>query len=127
MNAPAASNTSSSNATYDKMFEALTKSSQSMEKMTQMLLQTQQTQGKAITELQKQMGDVVNVMNQIREQGKFPGGTEPNPAFKTVNAITTRSGIVVRPACECEELEDEKEMEKSTGKIQQIRRLRYEI
>ena len=97
MNMTSASGGNSSNAHYDKMFEDLTKSSQSMEKTTQMLLQTQKNQGNAIAVLQKQMGDVVKTLSQIRDKGTLSGGTEENPAFHTVNAITTRAGTMLKP------------------------------
>ena len=53
---------SNSNANYDKMFEALTNS-------TQALVQGQQNQGKEIAELKKQMDQVVGFMSKIHETG----------------------------------------------------------
>ena len=54
------------------MFEALTNS-------TQALVQGQQNQGKEIAELKKQMDQVVDFMSKIRETGKLPSATIPNP------------------------------------------------
>ena len=54
------------------MFEALTSTNQA-------LVQGQQNQGKEIAELKKQMDQVVDFMSKIRETGKLPGGTIPNP------------------------------------------------
>ena len=78
---------SNSNANYDKMFEALTSS-------TQALVQGQQNQGKEIAELKKQMDQVVGFMSKIHETGKLPGGTIPNPKgqFENASIVTTRSG-----------------------------------
>ena len=115
MNNSSSSGGTSSNANYDKMFEVLTKSAQSMDKTTQMLLQTQQNQGNAIAELQKQMGDVVKTLSQIRDKGTLPGGTEENPAFHTVNAITTRVGTVLKP---CRKECSSKNSGKSRRKVQ---------
>ncbi|KAK9949622.1 hypothetical protein M0R45_005139 [Rubus argutus] len=66
------SNPNSSSANYDKMFEALTTS-------TQALVQGQQNQGKEIAELKKQMDQVVGFMSKIHETGKLPSNTIPNP------------------------------------------------
>ena len=78
---------SNSSANYDKMFEALTSS-------TQALVQGQQNQGKEIAELKKQMDQVVGFMSKIHETGKLPGGTIPNPKgqFENASIVTTRSG-----------------------------------
>ncbi|KAF5197154.1 hypothetical protein FRX31_013260 [Thalictrum thalictroides] len=50
--------------------------------------------------MKKQMGDLVNVVSQIREQGKLPGVTVPNLTFEQAKAITTRAGTVLRPTSE---------------------------
>jgi len=80
---------SSSNANYDKMFEALTSS-------TQALVQGQQKQGNEIAELKKQMDQVVGFMSKIHETGKLPSTTIPNPkgTFENASVVTTRSGNI---------------------------------
>ena len=103
------------NPNYDKMFEMLTRTSQSLDKTTQILMQTQQVQGNDIAEMKKQMGDLVNTVSRIREQGKLPGGTIPNPTFEQAKAITTRTETVVRPACE--RTEDDKDGAEKQRKI----------
>ncbi|XP_024178260.1 uncharacterized protein LOC112184226 [Rosa chinensis] len=75
---------------YDKMFEALTSS-------TQQLIQSQQNQGKEISDLKKQVGECVNKLNQLHDQGKLPSNTIPNPrgGFESAKVVTTRSGRVL--------------------------------
>lgn len=105
---------------YDKMLEALTTS-------TQQLMQGQHNQGQEIKELKKQVGDVVNAINQLREPGKLPGGTIPNPSFEQAKALTTRSGKVVhdipkkskKVPMHVNEEEDVITMQKGQEKIQQ--------
>ena len=80
---------SNSNANYDKMFEALTSS-------TQALVQGQQNQGKEIAELKKQINQVVGFRSKIHETGKLPSATIPNPkgTFENASIVEIRSGRV---------------------------------
>ncbi|CAN6573211.1 unnamed protein product [Malus baccata var. baccata] len=54
----------------------------------------QENQNKRVDQLEKQMGQIAEVVGQIRDQGKLPSSTIPNPmgGFESAKAITLRSG-----------------------------------
>ncbi|CAN6570902.1 unnamed protein product [Malus baccata var. baccata] len=54
----------------------------------------QENQNKMVDQLEKQMGQIAEVVGQIRDQGKLPSSTIPNPkgGFESAKAITLRSG-----------------------------------
>ncbi|KAM1924559.1 hypothetical protein ACFX15_022332 [Malus domestica] len=54
----------------------------------------QENQNKRVDQLEKQMGQIAEVFGQIRDQGKLPSSTIPNPkgGFESAKAITLRSG-----------------------------------
>ncbi|CAN6716286.1 unnamed protein product [Malus baccata var. baccata] len=54
----------------------------------------QENQNKRVDQLEKQMGQIAEVVRQIRDQGKLPSSTIPNPkgGFESAKAITLRSG-----------------------------------
>ncbi|CAN6720974.1 unnamed protein product [Malus baccata var. baccata] len=58
------------------------------------LLQGQENQNKRVDQLEKQMGQIAEVVGQIRDQGKLPSSTIPNPngGFESAKAILLRSG-----------------------------------
>ena len=104
------SNSFTSNPNYDKMFEAITASTaqshkmqQDLSKSQQELIRAQQAQGQDIAELKKQVGDILNQMNQSMGHGRLPAGTIPNPSYAQFNAITTRSGKVLGQAVPIQE------------------------
>ncbi|XP_024200306.1 uncharacterized protein LOC112203593 [Rosa chinensis] len=82
-------NSSSSNPNYDKMFEALTSS-------TQALIQSQKNQAKDIADLKRQMV----ILSKLHEQGKLPSNTIPNPKaqYESAKAVTLRNGRVLDDA-----------------------------
>ncbi|CAN6541281.1 unnamed protein product [Malus baccata var. baccata] len=53
-----------------------------------------ENQNKRVDQLEKQMGQIAEVVGQIRDQGKLPSSTIPNPkgGFESAKAITLRSG-----------------------------------
>ncbi len=57
---------------YERIIEALNNS-------THTLIQGQQSHGKDIVDLKKQLGQVVDFMSKFHENGKLPMGTIPNP------------------------------------------------
>ncbi|CAN6700771.1 unnamed protein product [Malus baccata var. baccata] len=63
-------------------------------KLLTTLTQGQENQNKRVDQLEKQMGQIVEVVGQIRDQGKLPSSTIPNPngGFKSAKAILLRSG-----------------------------------
>ncbi|XP_062014166.1 uncharacterized protein LOC133730628 [Rosa rugosa] len=81
---------------YDKMLEALFQGQQTLTNSTQALVTGQQSNTKDISELKKQMGQVVDFMGKISESGKLPSSTIPNPNFESAKAIVTRSGKELR-------------------------------
>ncbi|CAN6707354.1 unnamed protein product [Malus baccata var. baccata] len=58
------------------------------------LTQGQQNQAKEISEVKRQIGQILEFMGQFREEGKLPSSTivNPNGGFETAKAITLRSG-----------------------------------
>ncbi|CAN6579328.1 unnamed protein product [Malus baccata var. baccata] len=60
------------------------------------LTQGQENQNKRVDQLEKQMGQIAEVVWHIRNQGKLPSSTIPNPKggfeFESAKAITLRSG-----------------------------------
>ncbi|XP_070682337.1 uncharacterized protein [Malus domestica] len=71
----------------DKTYQLLTTMAQGM-----------QNQAKEVSELKKQMGQMVEFLGQFRENGKLPSTTVVNPksGFESAKAITLRSGKEVR-------------------------------
>ncbi|KAM2574364.1 hypothetical protein TB2_006334 [Malus domestica] len=63
-------------------------------KLLSTLTQGQENQNKRVDQLEKQMGQIAEVVGQIRDQGRLPSSTIPNPkgGFESVKAITLRSG-----------------------------------
>ncbi|CAN6547832.1 unnamed protein product [Malus baccata var. baccata] len=63
-------------------------------KLLTTLTNGQENQNKRVDQLEKQMGQIAEVVGQIRDQGKFPSSTIPNPkgGFESAKAITLRSG-----------------------------------
>ncbi|CAN6547383.1 unnamed protein product [Malus baccata var. baccata] len=63
-------------------------------KLLTTLTQGQEIQNKRVDQLEKQMGQIAEAVGQIRDQGKLPSSTIPNPNgwFESVKAITLRSG-----------------------------------
>ncbi|CAN6685907.1 unnamed protein product [Malus baccata var. baccata] len=63
-------------------------------KLLTTLTNGQENQNKRVDQLEKQMGQIAEVVGQIREQGKLPSSTIPNPkgGFESAKAITLRSG-----------------------------------
>ncbi|CAN6554997.1 unnamed protein product [Malus baccata var. baccata] len=53
-----------------------------------------ENQNKRVDQLEKQMGQIAEVVGQIRDQGRLPSSTIPNPkgGFESAKAITLRSG-----------------------------------
>ncbi|KAM1746171.1 hypothetical protein ACFX11_012825 [Malus domestica] len=74
---------SGSSIDNDQIFNLLTSMAQGM-----------QTRDKKVDKLEKQVGQIAEFMGQFREQGKLPSSTVVNPkgGFKSVKAITLRSG-----------------------------------
>ncbi|CAN6567517.1 unnamed protein product [Malus baccata var. baccata] len=63
-------------------------------KLLTTLTNGQENQNKRVDQLKKQMGQIAEVVGQIRDQGKLPSSTIPNPKgwFESAKAITLRSG-----------------------------------
>ncbi|CAN6552358.1 unnamed protein product [Malus baccata var. baccata] len=63
-------------------------------KLLTTLTQGQENQNKRVDQLEKQMGQIAEVVGQIKDQGKLPSSTIPNPkgGFESAKAITLRSG-----------------------------------
>ncbi|CAN6544154.1 unnamed protein product [Malus baccata var. baccata] len=63
-------------------------------KLLTTLTNGQENQNKRVDQLEKQMGQIAEVVGQIRDQGKLPSSTIPNPkrGFESTKAITLRSG-----------------------------------
>ncbi|CAN6552281.1 unnamed protein product [Malus baccata var. baccata] len=63
-------------------------------KLLTTLTQGQENQNKRVDQLEKQMGQIAEVVGQIRDQGKVPSSTIPNPkgGFESAKAFTLRSG-----------------------------------
>ncbi|CAN6557373.1 unnamed protein product [Malus baccata var. baccata] len=63
-------------------------------KLLNTLTNGQENQNKRVDQLEKQMGQIAEVVGQIRDQGKLPSSTIPNPkgGFESAKAITLRSG-----------------------------------
>ncbi|CAN6691744.1 unnamed protein product [Malus baccata var. baccata] len=63
-------------------------------KLLTTLTQGQENQNKMVDQLDKQMGQIAEVVGQIRDQGKLPSSTIPNlkGGFESAKAITLRSG-----------------------------------
>ncbi|CAN6580919.1 unnamed protein product [Malus baccata var. baccata] len=63
-------------------------------KLLTTLTNGQENQNKRVDQLEKQMGQIDEVVGQIRAQGKLPSSTIPNPkgGFESAKAITLRSG-----------------------------------
>ncbi|CAN6677835.1 unnamed protein product [Malus baccata var. baccata] len=63
-------------------------------KLLTTLTNGQENQNKRVDQLEKQMGQIAEVVGQIRDQGKLPSSTIPNPkgGFESAKAITLRSG-----------------------------------
>ncbi|CAN6677320.1 unnamed protein product [Malus baccata var. baccata] len=63
-------------------------------KLLTTLINGQENQNKMVDQLEKQMGQIAEVVGQIRDQGKLPSSTIPNPngGFESAKAITLRSG-----------------------------------
>ncbi|CAN6711690.1 unnamed protein product [Malus baccata var. baccata] len=63
-------------------------------KLLTTLTQGQENQNKRVDQLEKQMGQIAEVVGQIRDQGKLPSSTIPNPkgGFESAKAILLRSG-----------------------------------
>ncbi|XP_004298227.1 PREDICTED: uncharacterized protein LOC101307394 [Fragaria vesca subsp. vesca] len=70
------------------------KGQQNLTSATQALVTGQQANSKEITELKKQMGQVIDFMGKIHESGKLPGQTLPNPNAGQFKIVATRSGRV---------------------------------
>uniref|UniRef100_UPI0005C93730 uncharacterized protein LOC105353407 n=1 Tax=Fragaria vesca subsp. vesca TaxID=101020 RepID=UPI0005C93730 len=87
-------NASSSTPNYDEILKSLAQRQQNLTSATQALVTGQQANAKEITELKKQMGQVIDFMGKIHESGKLPGQTLPNPNAGQFKIVTTRSGRV---------------------------------
>ncbi|CAN6679972.1 unnamed protein product [Malus baccata var. baccata] len=63
-------------------------------KLLTTLTNGQENQNKRVDQLEKQMGQIAEVVGQIRDQGKLPSSTIPNlkGGFESAKAITLRSG-----------------------------------
>ncbi|KAM2335979.1 hypothetical protein ACFXTH_013340 [Malus domestica] len=63
-------------------------------KLLTTLTNGQENQNKRVDQLEKQMGQIAEVVGQIRDQGRLPSSTIPNPngGFESAKAITLRSG-----------------------------------
>ncbi|CAN6542445.1 unnamed protein product [Malus baccata var. baccata] len=63
-------------------------------KLLTTLTNGQENQNKRVDQLEKQMGQIAEVVGQIRDQGKLPSSTIPNPkgGFESAKVITLRSG-----------------------------------
>ncbi|CAN6557552.1 unnamed protein product [Malus baccata var. baccata] len=63
-------------------------------KLLTTLTRGQENQNKMVDQLDKQMGQIAEVVGQIRDQGKLPSSTIPNlkGGFESAKAITLRSG-----------------------------------
>ncbi|CAN6544140.1 unnamed protein product [Malus baccata var. baccata] len=63
-------------------------------KLLTTLTQGQENQNKRVDQLEKQMRQIAEVVGQIRDQGKLPSSTIPNPkgGFESAKAILLRSG-----------------------------------
>ncbi|KAM1067456.1 hypothetical protein FF1_022698 [Malus domestica] len=63
-------------------------------KLLTTLTNGQENQNKRVDQLEKQMGQIAEVVGQIRDQGRLPSFTIPNPkgGFESAKAILLRSG-----------------------------------
>ncbi|KAM2638552.1 hypothetical protein EV1_022906 [Malus domestica] len=63
-------------------------------KLLTTLTNGQENQNKRVDQLEKQMGQIADVDGQIRDQGRLPSSTIPNPkgGFESAKAILLRSG-----------------------------------
>ncbi|KAM2242324.1 hypothetical protein ACFX1S_009298 [Malus domestica] len=63
-------------------------------KLLTTLTNGQENQNKRVDQLEKQMGQIADVVGQIRDEGRLPSSTIPNPkeGFETAKAIMLRSG-----------------------------------
>ncbi|KAM1515532.1 hypothetical protein ACFX10_014629 [Malus domestica] len=63
-------------------------------KLLTTLTNGQENQNKRVDQLEKQMGQIADVVGQIRNQGRLPSSTIPNPkgGFESAKAILLRSG-----------------------------------
>ncbi|KAM1897873.1 hypothetical protein ACFX14_032300 [Malus domestica] len=63
-------------------------------KLLTTLTNGQENQNKRVDQLEKQMGQIADVVGQIRDQGRLPSSTIPNPkgGFESAKAILLRSG-----------------------------------
>ncbi|KAM2638106.1 hypothetical protein EV1_022523 [Malus domestica] len=63
-------------------------------KLLTTLTNGQENQNKRVDQLEKQMGQIAEVVGQIRDQGRLPSSTIPNPkgGFESAKAILLRSG-----------------------------------
>ncbi|CAN6560256.1 unnamed protein product [Malus baccata var. baccata] len=84
---PPTSGTSLDNDQVIKLLTTLTQEVQTQNK-------ERQIQDKRVDNLEKQMGQIAEFMEQIREQGRLPSSTVVNPkgGFETAKAIMLRSG-----------------------------------
>ncbi|XP_004308221.1 PREDICTED: uncharacterized protein LOC101312974 [Fragaria vesca subsp. vesca] len=87
-------NASSSTPNYDELLKSLAHGQQNLTSATQALVTGQQANSKEITELKKQIGQVIDFMGKIHESGKLPGQTLPNPNAGQFKIVATRSGRV---------------------------------
>nr|XP_011470614.1 PREDICTED: uncharacterized protein LOC105353287 [Fragaria vesca subsp. vesca] len=74
--------------------QSLAQGQQNLTSATQALVTGQQANSKEITELKKQMGQVIDFMGKIHESGKLPGQTLPNPNAGQFKIVTTRCSRV---------------------------------
>ncbi|KAL6218692.1 hypothetical protein ACLB2K_011902 [Fragaria x ananassa] len=79
---------------YDEILKSLAQGQQNLTSATQALVTGQQANSKEITELKKQMGQVIDFIGKIHESGKLSGQTLPNPNAGQFRIVTTRSGRV---------------------------------
>ncbi|KAM1415124.1 hypothetical protein ACFX2I_006820 [Malus domestica] len=81
-------------------------------KLLTTLTNGQENQNKRVDQLEKQMGQIADVVGQIRDQGRLPSSTIPNPkgGFESAKAILLRSGkeIGVGSSSKTGHKEDEK-------------------
>ncbi|KAM2611846.1 hypothetical protein TB2_031896 [Malus domestica] len=81
-------------------------------KLLTTLTNGQENQNKRVDQLEKQMGQISEVVGQIRDQGRLPSSTIPNPkgGFESAKAILLRSGkeIGARSSSKTGHKEDEK-------------------
>ncbi|KAM2542200.1 hypothetical protein TB2_021662 [Malus domestica] len=63
-------------------------------KLLTTLTNGQENQNKRVDQLEKEMGQIADVVGQIRDQGRLPSSTIPNPkgGFESAKAILLRSG-----------------------------------